>query len=498
MKPNPTSLLQPLHISGKGVILCNSNNAAGQKVKKAANHGTTNNVSGTSLTDYLGGYQYNNGVLQFFPHAQGYVKHTVNPSNGASEFDYVYQYKDHLGNIRINYTFDTATSSLRVLEENHYYPFGLKHQENLQTRSIRFAPSTFASNEWIKGVGFFEQPPMAVLVQNSGYQYKYNGKEYQDELGLNLYDYGWRNYDPAIARWVNVDPLVEQTMMPYQFCSNNPINRIDPNGLTDYKVNGETRTINDGHDNVSIKVTEREFNRLQKKFDKGGSGYERMMNRLSDKNGFTTFNSVADGGGSVLNSVEATFHKPGSGTYGQWSIGENNKIYAAVEHFARVADSGFGAVTDQFGNINLGTNGKMYFRKDGTIFRPYSGRIFNGNQFVSTTSAASKYSGLVKGAKWGGIATGVALGGYEIYQGYQQDGGHYGYNAQVQTAGAIVGLAGGLGGAKLGAALGASVGVWFGGVGAVPGAVIGGLIGGAVCAWGGDFYGEQFAKSVIK
>jgi hypothetical protein len=30
----------------------------------------------------------------------------------------------------------------------------------------------------------------------------------QDELGLNMYDYGWRNYDPAIARWVNVDPLL--------------------------------------------------------------------------------------------------------------------------------------------------------------------------------------------------------------------------------------------------------------------------------------------------
>lgn len=30
------------------------------------------------------------------------------------------------------------------------------------------------------------------------YQYKYNGKEYQDELGLNIYDYGNRNYDPQL------------------------------------------------------------------------------------------------------------------------------------------------------------------------------------------------------------------------------------------------------------------------------------------------------------
>jgi RHS repeat-associated protein len=32
------------------------------------------------------------------------------------------------------------------------------------------------------------------------YKYKYNGKEYQDELGLNFYDYGARNYDPRCPK----------------------------------------------------------------------------------------------------------------------------------------------------------------------------------------------------------------------------------------------------------------------------------------------------------
>jgi hypothetical protein len=44
----------------------------------------------------LGGYQYNNDVLQFFPHAQGYVRYNIHPETVAGVFDYVYQYKDHL------------------------------------------------------------------------------------------------------------------------------------------------------------------------------------------------------------------------------------------------------------------------------------------------------------------------------------------------------------------------------------------------------------------
>ena len=269
---------------------------------------------------------------------------------------------------------------------------------------------------------------------------------------------------------------------------NNPINRIDPLGLTDYKVNGEIRTINDGHTNVTMNVTERQFNRLQKRFNKGGSSYERLMNRLSDRNGYTTFSANGSG---VGDGFTITKHKPGEDSYGQWSIQNNHQTYGTVEHIARVTDSSLGSVTGQFGNINVGSNNKLYFRQN-------TGRIFNGNQYVRTVSAASKYSKLAKGAKWGGLATGVALGEYEIYQGVQQDGGTYGYNAQVQTGGAVGGLAGGLAGAEAGAAAGAAIGTFFGGVGAVPGGIIGGLIGGVAGAWGGDYYGEKAAKAIIE
>ncbi|AZA51545.1 RHS repeat-associated core domain-containing protein [Chryseobacterium sp. G0201] len=69
----------------------------------------------------------------------------------------------------------------------------------------------------------------AFFGQGSYKNNKYNGKELQE---TGLYDYGWRNYMPDIARWNGIDQLAENYLStsPYAYVMNNPINLMDPDG----------------------------------------------------------------------------------------------------------------------------------------------------------------------------------------------------------------------------------------------------------------------------
>ena len=68
--------------------------ATGEKLQKTVSNANT----GTTTTTYAGNFIYRNDELRFFNHPEGYVE----PENDGS-YSYTYQYKDHLGNIRLGY-----------------------------------------------------------------------------------------------------------------------------------------------------------------------------------------------------------------------------------------------------------------------------------------------------------------------------------------------------------------------------------------------------------
>ncbi len=255
-------------------------NADGAKLRKTVQYGAQPEAE-IVATDYIDGFQYENEVLLFFPHSEGYVKQTLDQHENAS-YDYVYNYTDHLGNIRLSYTLDPETKVLKILEENHYYTFGLKHTNY---------------NSGKKGIVFEEltESKKVKPVAENGYKYKYNGKEWQDELGLNFYDYGARNYDPAIGRWMNIDPLAEQApdWTPFRYGFNNPLRFIDPDGMseedTEY-INKETKEkviVDDGNEK-QIEVNNDDF---QKAKDYAASGKIEVNNKNWNPEKFSEYQS---------------------------------------------------------------------------------------------------------------------------------------------------------------------------------------------------------------
>jgi RHS repeat-associated protein len=74
---------------------------------------------------------------------------------------------------------------------------------------------------------------------SDSYRYGFNGEEKSDEVygEGNLYDYGFRIYNPRLGRFLSVDPISKNYpwYTPYQFAGNKPIECIDLDGLEEIK-----------------------------------------------------------------------------------------------------------------------------------------------------------------------------------------------------------------------------------------------------------------------
>ncbi|HCQ12820.1 DUF6443 domain-containing protein [Flavobacterium sp.] len=302
--------------------------AAGKKIEKIVYKSQfTSGVWSTTqtVTQYDDNYIYENGRLQFFSQPEGYVAH----NNGV--FSYVYQYKDHLGNVRLSYK-ATTTGALQVVEENQYYPFGLKQQ---------------GYNNVISPLG-------NAVAQ----RFDFNGKETEESFGLNISEMDFRQYDPSTGRFYNIDLLAEATYSktPYHFAGNNPVIGSDPTGLLTY-FNGK------------------DHSQPQQVFGQNGYG---MINMYGNTQGSFLDNLHNDYGSNAVHGGGMTGSSGGGGGSG---IPSGTMTMSSL--FFLINLNGGGLWTnDGFGNFG---NGKTFINRDGAAYQDPSfnwGAVGEGDKYA--------------------------------------------------------------------------------------------------------------------
>ena len=310
---------------------------------------TVHVINGTSTQkDYCANVVYEDSIQKLLLTEEGYVDLSVTSPA------YYYYLKDHQGNNRV-----VVSSGGTVAEVNHYYPFG----------------GVFASTGNV-------QP------------YKYNGKELDTKKGLNWYDYGARHYDSTLGRWFVVDPLAEKmyNWSPYNFCKNNPVNRVDFKGKDDYAINKNgwislLQKTESNHDRVyyqnvegkSVTINDKSFIPQLVKSQKDYKGYRSAFGKTANlQDAVSLFKLGADNSevewkldvynnDGNITAIVVTDHNPVSVEDGSWAKKETKtQGLKLIDIHSHPSNESKGASDKDRSNINSKKNA-VYLKQNKTL-----------------------------------------------------------------------------------------------------------------------------------
>lgn len=117
-----------------------------------------------------------------------------------------------------NFTLKHTRSA--ILEETHYYPFGLV-MSGISSKAANITPNK---------------------------EKTFQGQRFDDELDLNWVQFKWRNHDPQTGRFIEIDPLAEDYVYnsTYAFSENKVTNHIELEGLEAVSVGDPKQYLAEG------------------------------------------------------------------------------------------------------------------------------------------------------------------------------------------------------------------------------------------------------------
>ncbi|HLO80579.1 MAG TPA: RHS repeat-associated core domain-containing protein [Chitinophagaceae bacterium] len=159
------------------------------------------------------------------PSGGGYKNHQkfFNSPVNITRSGYLYIYVSNESNLNVFFdNLNVSHTNGPILEETHYYPFGLT-MAGISSRALNgVAESKIKYNEM-----------------------ELQSKEFSDGSGLEMYEYKYRFYYHQIGRFISQDRLADKYphYAPYQFAGNEVPNAIDLDGLEPLRINKETKNL---------------------------------------------------------------------------------------------------------------------------------------------------------------------------------------------------------------------------------------------------------------
>jgi hypothetical protein len=169
--------------------------AAGMKLKKTLSTG--------KYTDYEEDEIFENGVLYQTSHDEGRIVDGI----------YEYNITDHLGNLRI--AFKDSSGIAKIVQVNAYGAFG------------------------------DDLPTLKYINSSKKNRFGFNAKEEENDFGIGYTDFKWRFSDQILGRFFTIDRLADKfpELSCFQFASNDPINKLEIDGLEGVNINPKTENL---------------------------------------------------------------------------------------------------------------------------------------------------------------------------------------------------------------------------------------------------------------